>query len=997
MTRKPSRFGKYLLLDRIAVGGMAEVFVAKAFGVEGFERLLAIKKILPTMGEDPEFISMFVDEARIAVQLSHANIVQILELGKHDENLYIAMEYIAGRDVRQVLERFRKRGRPMPVPQACLIIAKVCEALDYAHRKHDAQGRALGIVHRDVSPQNVLVSYEGDIKLIDFGIAKAESRLQKTQAGILKGKFSYMSPEQVRGLPIDHRSDVFAVGVVLWELLTGEKLFTGDSDFAVLEKVRQGLVPPPRQLNPAIPETLQNVVLKALAAESNVRYQWASELHDDLMRFCVVGDMMYGSRQLAEWMREEFTVECEREQERLRVWMSATLDGDEPTPPTRLPPERKEPVAPLPPAAPTPVAAAPAPRFAPPTPGSMMATAPELPSLKGAIAAAAAAAASPAPSLVEIPTQQWRLPADNDTLALPPTPAGGSSPVSADGSSAASAAVPAADRTPAGVSLQELPTMKMDGDMLIEAERAFFARQAAAKAPAQAGPPVDDEPTNKGAPRPLGDPSLKVTVPEGVFAAMVADSMSPAARAELSLEGVERREPSSNKPTAQAHALANSLANGLAHSPATRAQPPPVMVPVKPPSVAAASSKAEPAQKGSPAEAKSIPASLFDEPTRTLPVQMPPKAAEVAAAVRRQEAKAAVKSARQLPRIAISGMAIAGAVGLLVLWFALKPEPRGSGTLIVTVRPIIPAQVLVDGNPVGGAPFVGRSMPAGSHTVEVRASGYKTYTRTVTVAADPTPLQLVAELASDAPPPLVSPDVVLHRPQQKRPAEDDAPIAEQANFGAERQQKALAREAEPKPSALVPAKAPRPVAESSAAPEIAATEAPNGQAPKLRITTDPPGAAITVDGKPLGKSPALAEGLDPSHYHAVAATLEGYSAGRRAARLEASGTTLMHLTLQAKEQSDGTVPLVQKASPAEPASTQVAGAVGYLIAATSPVARVHIDGRETGRWTPVPPASPIALPAGDHTIVFVTAQGQRLEEQVSIEAGKTKSLIRKLR
>src|SRR5258708_12139105 len=179
--RQPTKFGKYLLLERIAVGGMAEVFVAKAFGVEGFERLLAIKKILPTMGEDAEFISMFVDEARIAVQLSHANIVQVLELGKHDENLYIAMEYISGRDVRQLLERFRKLKLPMPIPQACLIVAEVCEALDYAHRKRDASGRPLGIVHRDVSPQNVLVSFEGEVNLIAFVIPHPQRRLHKPQ------------------------------------------------------------------------------------------------------------------------------------------------------------------------------------------------------------------------------------------------------------------------------------------------------------------------------------------------------------------------------------------------------------------------------------------------------------------------------------------------------------------------------------------------------------------------------------------------------------------------------------------------------------------------------------------------------------------------------------------------------------------------------------------------------------------------------------------------
>ena len=320
--RPPTRFGKYLLLERIAVGGMAEVFVAKAFGVEGFERLLAIKKILPTMGEDPEFNRMFVDEARIAVQLSHANIVQVLELGKHEESLYIAMEYISGRDLRQLMERFRKRQQPMPLPQACLIVAEVCEALDHAHRKKDAQGRSLGIVHRDVSPQNVLVSFEGEVKLIDFGIAKAESRLQKTQSGILKGKFSYMSPEQVKGNPVDGRGDVFACGILLWELVCGEKLFTGESDYAVLEKVRSGTVPPPRSRNPQCPEALEKVILRALAADPARRYPTASQLHEDLIKFTVAGGSVFASRQLATWLRDEFKAEFEKEQQRLRAWLA---------------------------------------------------------------------------------------------------------------------------------------------------------------------------------------------------------------------------------------------------------------------------------------------------------------------------------------------------------------------------------------------------------------------------------------------------------------------------------------------------------------------------------------------------------------------------------------------------------------------------------------------------------------------------------------------------
>src|SRR5438094_566098 len=263
---------------------------------------------------------MFVDEARIAVQLSHANIVQVLELGKHDESLFIAMEYVSGRDLRQLLDRYRRRGEPLPIPQACAIAARVCEALDYAHRKRDASENPLGIVHRDVSPQNVLVSFDGAVKLIDFGIAKAERRLQKTQSGILKGKFSYMSPEQVRGEPLDHRSDVFAAGALLWELICGRKLFTGDSDYAVLEKVRKVDVPPPASVNPQVPKELSRVVLAALAPDPGNRYQWCSELHDGLIPFAQLPGAPLLSRQLGAFLREELPAEHEKEQARLQRW-----------------------------------------------------------------------------------------------------------------------------------------------------------------------------------------------------------------------------------------------------------------------------------------------------------------------------------------------------------------------------------------------------------------------------------------------------------------------------------------------------------------------------------------------------------------------------------------------------------------------------------------------------------------------------------------------------
>lgn len=317
----PIRFGKYLLLERINVGGMAEVFKAKAFGVQGFERLLAIKRILPNMSEDDEFINMFVDEARIAVQLSHSNVVQIYELGKNNENYYIAMEYILGRDLRQIFDRFRKAEKIFPVPAAAFVASKICDGLDYAHRKNSPTGAPLNLIHRDVSPQNILVSYEGAVKITDFGIAKAEDRASKTQAGVLKGKFGYMSPEQVRGLDIDRRSDIFALGILLYEMVTGERLFLGESDFSTLEKVRAAEVPPPSQYNPDIPEELERILLKALARDREERYQWASELHDDLQRFLIVDQTIYNAKNLAALLREEYEEDIQEERRKAEEFM----------------------------------------------------------------------------------------------------------------------------------------------------------------------------------------------------------------------------------------------------------------------------------------------------------------------------------------------------------------------------------------------------------------------------------------------------------------------------------------------------------------------------------------------------------------------------------------------------------------------------------------------------------------------------------------------------
>jgi serine/threonine protein kinase len=311
--KKPIPFGKYMLLERVNVGGMAEVFKAKAFGVEGFERLVAVKRILPSIAEDTEFITMFIDEAKIAVQLTHANIAQIFDLGKVGDSYFIAMEYVHGKDLRAIFDRARKRGEPLPVPMACYVVMKICEGLDYAHNKKDPAGRDLNLVHRDVSPQNMLISYDGEVKIIDFGIAKAAGKAGKTQAGILKGKFGYMSPEQVRGLPLDRRSDIFAVGICLYELLTGERLFVGESDFSTLEKVRNVEIMPPSTYNRRIPEELEQIVLKALAKDVDDRYQTAMDLHDDLQSFMYTSGNFFARKDLSSYMRKGFADEITKE------------------------------------------------------------------------------------------------------------------------------------------------------------------------------------------------------------------------------------------------------------------------------------------------------------------------------------------------------------------------------------------------------------------------------------------------------------------------------------------------------------------------------------------------------------------------------------------------------------------------------------------------------------------------------------------------------------
>jgi serine/threonine protein kinase len=320
LLREPAKFGNYYLFERVNVGGMAEVFKGVSYGVEGFERLFAVKRVLPSISEDQEFIEMFIDEAKIAVQLNHPNIGQIFELGNAENSYFIAMEFVQGKDLRALFDRARKRGERLDVAMACHLIKEVCEALEYAHSKRNERQDALGLVHRDVSPQNILVSYDGDVKLIDFGIAKAAGKASKTQAGILKGKFGYMSPEQVRGRPIDRRSDLFSLGVVLFEMLTLERCFQGESDFSTLEKVRNVDIRRPSTLNREITPELERILLKALSRNPDERYQSASELQDALQKYLYQSGAFFARKDLAQWMKRMFEADLLDEQRRMQAF-----------------------------------------------------------------------------------------------------------------------------------------------------------------------------------------------------------------------------------------------------------------------------------------------------------------------------------------------------------------------------------------------------------------------------------------------------------------------------------------------------------------------------------------------------------------------------------------------------------------------------------------------------------------------------------------------------
>ena len=331
-------FGRYELLKRLAGGGMGEVYLARQRGIDGFQKLLVIKTLLPHLCEDEEFITMFKDEARVTAQLIHPNICQVFEFEQVGGVYFMAMEYLRGEDLRRLWKACEQRGMPLRVPLICRVISDAAAGLDFAHSLRDNKGEPYNIVHRDISPQNILVTFEGGVKVIDFGVAKAAGRAQHTRTGALKGKYSYMSPEQVAGEGVDGRSDIFALGIVLHELLTGRRLFKADSDVQTLARVRECNVAPPSRLNPQLPPGLDQIVLKALAKNPEGRYATAQEFRLALEDWLIQGRMSASSAHLAEFLKTIYAERLDKEN-RLGPLMgdpgfAGPAPGGTPTPPT---------------------------------------------------------------------------------------------------------------------------------------------------------------------------------------------------------------------------------------------------------------------------------------------------------------------------------------------------------------------------------------------------------------------------------------------------------------------------------------------------------------------------------------------------------------------------------------------------------------------------------------------------------------------------------------
>ncbi len=325
MKKKFETFGNYILLEKLASGGMAEVYLAKKIAASGVQKFVAVKRILQQFSESEDFIAMFKDEAKIAINLSHSNVVSIYDFGTEKKQFFIVMEFVEGRNLRQILNRMKRVDKYFSVAQVAHIIRQTAAGLDHAHRCIDpTTGKPLNIIHRDMSPQNVMLGFEGDAKVVDFGIAKAAHQIEATRAGTLKGKFGYMSPEQVEGQTVDSRTDIFALGIMAWEMLANQRLFLANTEINTLRKIRECEVPSLRKINPNIPAELDQIVKKALEKNKVERYQSAGDLQRDLQGFLSRFDPDFSTQDLSVFVKGLFSEEIIQSRKKQIVYAQVT-------------------------------------------------------------------------------------------------------------------------------------------------------------------------------------------------------------------------------------------------------------------------------------------------------------------------------------------------------------------------------------------------------------------------------------------------------------------------------------------------------------------------------------------------------------------------------------------------------------------------------------------------------------------------------------------------
>jgi len=925
---------------------MAEVFKAKAFGVEGFEKIIAIKKILPSMAEDADFIQMFIDEAKICSQLNHANVCQVFELGKIDDSHFIAMEFIWGKDLLQMQNRFRRLRKQMSLQQAAFVASKICEGLDYAHRKKDANGKPLNIIHRDVSPQNVIVSYDGECKVIDFGIAKAASRSSKTQAGVLKGKFGYMSPEQIAGKTLDRRADIFAIATILYELLTLERLFLGESDFATLEKVRNVAVPPPSQVRKDVPPELDRIIMKGLAKEVDDRYQWASEMQDDLADFLALTEPVYNNKQLSIWMRENFMAELKKEgqvlEEQRKIGKEAMAAG----------PGAAKSGPPL------------SAKLRPPTlapgsvpPGAMPASAPSASSMpaKPTSQPAVAADENEGHTLIEEPAEEIAEPDSEGPLSNEKTSIvePGQEPGPELRGEATRVLDPSSDPQPGGGEMPGAATVVFDTN----------AHPPAAPAPAPAPMPVMQQPMPMAMPMPMQDPYAA--------AAAAAAGYPPG---QMPMPGQMPGMPA-GVPGGYASAVMSAMQMPVAGPYGT-------------------------SQFGAMPGAGNTGMMMLPQGG-----MMPGQGMGMFPGQVAQPAKNAL-----LKDILIGvGVAIAVVALVLGIKFALAPGKGTVIVNIVPPRTAtIYIDGAEHGRADANAAYVVKDLPRGKHLMLVRADDGEAQLP-FELASELMQLAVPLSAAGSAPQNSsgasgTSATQGSGTLRLKLPPEG-ALVSINGKLVSDKDVKNGILVPAGVPNDVKVSKAgkreERFTVTLSPGQEFERTiELKDGRG-RLSIITRPGGAEVQINGRVYGKSPLTIDDLDPSKPAKVTIKRRGGSLTRVISFDAALEQTLDIELSSGKERnseerssSGGGGGANSSAASAQPSSPAGAGE-GFLIANTHPWAKVFIDSKDTGKTTPIGPRDRIPLKSGKHVVTFVTSD-KRVSVEVNIKAGEETKLVKDL-